>query len=69
MPALLLALVPIFGVSQEKAADLIPDTEIVALQDELAQGSRGATSVDVRPVLASVSSEIKLAFPSRPSLR
>ena len=54
MPALLLALVPIFGVSQEKAADLIPDTEIVALQDELAQGSRGATSVDVRRACKSV---------------
>jgi Tfp pilus assembly protein PilF len=54
VPALLLALVPIFGVSQEKAADLIPDTEIVALQDELAQGSRGATSVDVRRACKSV---------------
>jgi hypothetical protein len=54
VPALLLALVSVFGVAQEKAADLIPDTEIVALQDELAQGSRGATSVDVRRACKSV---------------
>jgi len=54
--AILLSLVPLFATAQEKSAASanIPESEIVALQEELAQGARGATSVDVRRACKSV---------------
>jgi len=43
-----LILLPMSGIAQEKVAASIPDSEIEALQSEMADGVRGATSVDVR---------------------
>jgi hypothetical protein len=65
--AILLALGPVFATAQEKQAELIPETEIVALQDELAQGARGATSVDVRRACKSVVRKAQALVESSPA--
>jgi len=54
--AILLSLVPLFAVAQEKSAAGadIPESEITALEKELAQGARGASLVDVRRACKSV---------------
>jgi len=52
--AILLALGPVIATAQEKQAELVPETEIVALQEDLAQGARGASLVDVRRACKSV---------------